>query len=207
VSNSAAQSGFSFLFAFLSIPIVQAVTDPHRSPDGEEIIVEPTSDAQHRRTFVAAGTMLVMGGGLAAGYGTFFVMAGRYLFPSGANRAWLFVTDAASIPPGGSLPFESPGGVKVTIKRQSERVAGDEIRSEEFVALSSICPHLGCRVHWEPQNNRFFCPCHNGVFDPEGHPVSGPPAAAHQSLPQYPLQIVDGGLYIEMPRESLGGSA
>lgn len=169
--------------------------------------VAPSDDATSRRWFVATGSTIAMATGLAAGYGTFFVMAGRYLYPSGANRVWLFVTDAARIPPGGSLPFESPGGVKVTIKRQAEAAPAREPHSDEFVALSSICPHLGCRVHWEPQNNRFFCPCHNGVFDPEGQPVSGPPAAAHQSLPQYPLQIVDGGLYIEMPRESLGGSA
>lgn len=147
-----------------------------------------------------------MVGGLASGYGTFFVMAGRYLYPSGADRTWLFVSDAAGVEPGSSLPFESPGGVKVTIKRRAEVGGAGEPRIEDFVALSSICPHLGCRVHWEPQNNRFFCPCHNGVFDPEGKPVSGPPALAHQSLPEYPLQIVEGALYIEMPRESLGSS-
>jgi Rieske Fe-S protein len=183
------------------------VSEPDRSHAGEAADAHATNDeAADRRAFVV-GSSIVMATGLAAGYGTFFVMAGRYLYPSGANRMWLFVTSAASVAPGDSLPFESPGGVKVTIKRQAEVAKPSEPQSDEFVALSSICPHLGCRVHWEPQNNRFFCPCHNGVFDPEGKPVSGPPAAAHQSLPQYPLQIVDGGLYIEMPRESFGGNA
>jgi Rieske Fe-S protein len=183
------------------------VNDFDRSVARESLAAAPSDDVAGRRSFVATSATIAMATGLAAGYGTFFVMAGRYLYPSGTNRVWLFVTDASSVAPGGSLPFESPGGVKVTIKRRAAVDEAGEARSEEFVALSSICPHLGCRVHWEGQNNRFFCPCHNGVFDPEGKPVSGPPATAQQSLPQYPLQIVDGGLYIEMPRESLGGNA
>ena len=77
--------------------------------------------------------------------------------------------------------------------------------AEDFVALSSTCPHLGCQVHWQPGEKRFFCPCHNGTFDPEGRALSGPPFEAGQSLGRYPLKIEDGVLFIEVPMEALPG--
>ncbi len=42
-------------------------------------------------------------------------------------------------------------------------------------ALSTTCTHLGCKTYWEPENDRFYCPCHEAVFDTEGNVVSGPP--------------------------------
>ncbi len=149
-----------------------------------------------------------MAGGLASGYGTFFAMAGRYFYPSRSNRAWIFVSDAASIAPGDSFPFQSPAGVAVTITRLAdESIPGKEPTTDSFLALSSVCPHLGCRVHWESNNQRFFCPCHNGVFAPDGKAIGGPPAADGQDLPHYALQVVDGALYIEMPISTIGKRA
>ena len=155
-----------------------------------------------RRRFLSATSTLVMAGGLAGGYGTFFAMAGRYFFPSDANKAWMFVAAAADVQPGDSIAFESPLGVRVVITRRSDVEEGTPAAAN-FLALSSICPHLGCRVHWEPHNDRFFCPCHNGVFDPSGKATGGPPAADGQDLPRYPLKVVDGALYIEMPLHSV----
>jgi Rieske Fe-S protein len=143
-----------------------------------------------------------MFGGLAAGYGTFAVMAGRYFFPVGDNKEWFFVSDAEGIQPGESVAFKSPAGVQVSITRRAD-VNEKSISAESFLALSSICPHLGCRVHWEPHNDRYFCPCHNGVFDKQGTAVSGPPAAAKQNLPRYPLMVSDGKLYIQMSSSSV----
>ncbi len=42
-------------------------------------------------------------------------------------------------------------------------------------ALSAICPHLGCIVPWDASRNAFVCPCHGGVFGPDGAYRSGPP--------------------------------
>ena len=177
--------------------------DPRPSESPRAADAEPSAaDLHDRRTALAAGSTLLMAGGLAAGYGTFFVMAGRYFFPSGANKAWMLVADAAGIQPGESMTFESPTGVRVSVTRRADS-AGKTPTAESFLALSSICPHLGCRVHWEPHNDRFFCPCHNGVFDPSGKATDGPPAADGQDLPRYPLKVVDGALYIEMPYRSV----
>jgi nitrite reductase/ring-hydroxylating ferredoxin subunit len=146
-------------------------------------------------TNAARGAML---GGLVAGYGTFGAFAGRYLLSSQSDRQWLFVSDVQGIRPGESRDFTSPTGVKVTIKRASESDARQAATVEQFAALSSVCPHLGCRVHWESQNQRFFCPCHNGEFDPDGRPTGGPVLAAGQHLSRYPLRIEGGLLFIEM---------
>ena len=80
--------------------------------------------------------------------------------------------------------------------------AGSEVTTgdvDDFIALSSTCPHLGCQVHWEAAHDRFFCPCHNGVFDPSGRGLSGPPGEAGLSLPSYNLRVDNGLLFIEVP--------
>ncbi len=138
-----------------------------------------------------------MAGGLVAGYGTFVAMAGRFLYPAGPSVVgWMYVARVDSLKPGDSLVYRAPSGATIVVARQ-----GDTGEADDFIALSSVCPHLGCQVHWESQNDRFFCPCHNGVFNPQGTATSGPPAAAGQSLARYPLSVVDGLLYIEVPLE------
>jgi len=140
-----------------------------------------------------------MAGGLAASYGAFAAIAARFLFPARASeKRWVYVTDLASIQAGTSLTFQSPVGHLIAISR-----LGEEARAEDFVAFSSVCPHLGCRVHWERQQNRFFCPCHNGAFNVSGHAISGPPKEAGQSLARYPIRVENGLLFIEVPLTEL----
>jgi nitrite reductase/ring-hydroxylating ferredoxin subunit len=139
--------------------------------------------------------------GLAAGYGTFGAVAARYLFPAKPReQVWLYVTLVSALKPGDSLVYRSPSGEKIAIARQG---AGETV--SDFIALSSTCPHLGCQVHWEGPKSRFFCPCHNGTFDPSGRATGGPPGEAGLSLPRYTLKIVEGLLYIQVPVEKLGG--
>ncbi len=158
----------------------------------------PADPAPDRRGFLSGASTLAMAGGLAAAYGTFGAMAGRFLYPAhGRPRAWVFVSELARLAPGASLAFRAPNGERVTIARQGS--SGDV---SDFVALSSTCPHLGCQVHWEAHHSRFFCPCHNGVFDPQGVGVAGPPGEAGQVLPRYPLMLEGGLLFIEVPVES-----
>lgn len=159
-----------------------------------------TADGSSRRTFLARAGELGMGAGLVASYGTFGAMAVRYLYPAKPDaKAWMYVADLASFAAGKSMVYTSPTGAPVVIARK-----GTAGTADDFIALSSTCPHLGCRVHWEGQNNRFFCPCHNGTFDPDGKATGGPPGDAKQSLPRYPLRVEAGLLYIEVPTERLG---
>ncbi len=136
-----------------------------------------------------------MAAGLLGGYGGFAAVAGRYLYPSRTDEVvWQFVAEVDGIGVGDSIRYRGPSGETINIARRSrDGGAGD------FIALSSTCPHLGCQVRWEAQNNRFFCPCHNGVFDPSGKAIAGPPGEAGQSLPRYELKVEGGLLHIAVP--------
>ncbi len=155
--------------------------------------------AEDRRKLLANVSTLAMAGGVATAYGTLATMGARFLYPSSPTTGnWLFVCEIGRLAPGQSLLYRTPAGATVAIARQRKGGGADD-----FVALSSTCPHLGCQVHWESQNDRFFCPCHNGAFDPSGKAIAGPPAAAGQSLERYPLRVENGLLYLDVPASQM----
>ena len=41
-------------------------------------------------------------------------------------------------------------------------------------AFSTVCPHLGCGIDWDPRAEQLICPCHHSVFAADGTCVSGP---------------------------------
>ena len=45
----------------------------------------------------------------------------------------------------------------------------------QISAVSAICPHLGCTVSWDTDRKQFVCPCHAGIFSPDGANLAGPP--------------------------------
>lgn len=139
----------------------------------------------------------LMTAGLAASYGTFAFFASKFLYPSSDGEgAWLFVCPVKKLARGESLIFKIPGGESVAVARN-----GDGETADDFVALSSTCPHLGCQVNWEAKNDRFFCPCHNGAFDRTGKATEGPPAQAGTDLARYDLQVERQLLYIRVKGE------
>ena len=142
--------------------------------------------------------------GLTAAYGTLAAYMGRFLFPARPPaKGWMFVTQADEVHEGDALLYRTPAGRTVNITRQGDGPSGGDAGAGGFLALSSTCPHLGCQVHWQPQNDRFFCPCHNGIFTPQGKAIGGPPGEAGQSLPRYALKVEQGLLYIEVALEEL----
>jgi Rieske Fe-S protein len=91
---------------------------------------------------------------------------------------------------------------RADVRRQTGWIVNDEqltvyVLTDDgrtYIALSNVCTHLGCRVRWVEGEQRFFCPCHNGVFDKQGRVVSGPPPRA---LDPYPVKVEAGQLYIQ----------
>lgn len=154
---------------------------------------------ESRRTFLSTAGTACMMGGLAAGYGTLGYCTLRFLTPdsSDENLDWQFVGTLASLKDIVSQEFTASSGVKIVIARAAD------VAESGFLALSSVCPHLGCQVFWEAAKDRFFCPCHNGIFDAGGKATGGPPADANQSLTQYPTKIHNGALYVKAPLETL----
>ena len=158
-----------------------------------------TGDGRDRRTFLEKSSKAAMAAGLVGGYGGLGAVALRYLYPARPeDLSWQFVLRLDEIEVGGAVLYEGPSGETINIARQDRNGTADD-----FVALSSTCPHLGCQVRWEAQNNRFFCPCHNGVFDPSGVATGGPPGEAGQRLAEYPLRVEGGLLHIAVPMRRL----
>lgn len=49
--------------------------------------------------------------------------------------------------------------------------------------FSSVCPHLGCAVAYEPGDNQYHCPCHKSAFGLDGAKITGPSKRGLDSLP------------------------
>lgn len=64
-----------------------------------------------------------------------------------------------------------------------------DIVNINFVILSPICPHLGCRPVWHDEANRFQCPCHGSQFAFSGEHLAGP---APRGMDPLPLQEQSG---------------
>jgi cytochrome b6-f complex iron-sulfur subunit/menaquinol-cytochrome c reductase iron-sulfur subunit len=53
---------------------------------------------------------------------------------------------------------------------------------DTVVALSAVCPHLGCAISWAADGG-FACPCHDSAFAPDGARLSGPSPRGMDPLP------------------------
>jgi nitrite reductase/ring-hydroxylating ferredoxin subunit len=62
-----------------------------------------------------------------------------------------------------------------------------------LVAYSDVCTHLSCAVLYQTREKRFYCPCHEGMFDAyTGEPIAGPPT---RPLPLIELAVRGGVVY------------
>lgn len=67
-------------------------------------------------------------------------------------------------------------------------------RSDDRIsAFDPACTHLGCRIKWNEDKDRYFCPCHGGVFGSDGRVISGPPPKA---LEEHPVKIEKGKIWV-----------
>ena len=131
---------------------------------------------------------IAMVAGLVVSYGTAALYGLRYVFgrQEPARKFSVLVAAVSDVPEGGSLLREDLSGRKFLLVRREGNVR----------AFSTVCTHLGCQVHWKPGEKTFFCPCHNGVFDADGNPVSGPPPAP---LAQNPVTVRGSSIFVTMP--------
>ena len=56
-------------------------------------------------------------------------------------------------------------------------------RNGQLGAVSPVCTHLGCLVHWNTTEKSWDCPCHGSRFDPHGRVLNGPAVAALEAKP------------------------
>ena len=131
---------------------------------------------------------------LAAAYSLFAVRAIQFVFPERKSfrKTRIFLAFTSDIPQGESKSIPMPSGDQLLLS-STRRV--DPNKRNTYVAFSSSCPHLGCRVHWDSLTERFLCPCHQGVFNAKGLAISGPPAQSGSNLKHYPVEVSGNSIY------------
>ena len=64
-----------------------------------------------------------------------------------------------------------------------------------YKVFSGVCTHLGCIVRWEENKSRFYCPCHQGIFNKQGEVTGGPPP---RSLDEYQVELDNNLVFIKI---------
>jgi len=60
------------------------------------------------------------------------------------------------------------------MKLEGEHLAVYKNKTGDVQAVSAICPHMGCTVHWNNFEKSWDCPCHGSRFNTEGEVLEGP---------------------------------
>ena len=76
--------------------------------------------------------------------------------------------------------------------------------ADKVIALSAVCPHLGCAVGWDMAQKNFLCPCHDSRFEADGPKMGGP---AERGLDPLPVDVKDGRLQLTWVRFKMGTSS
>lgn len=83
-----------------------------------------------------------------------------------------------------SLEQLNPGeGGVITIEKEKYAVYRDE--TGDLHALTPVCQHMGCIVHWNNAEKTWDCPCHGGRYSCYGEVITGPP---RKPLSEKPIQ-------------------
>lgn len=149
-----------------------------------------------RRDFMGV-SILVMGSVIGLG---FLIPAIAYIIGPALQRKesqeWIRLGSTSKVETGVPTLF------KVKIEEQTGWIVNEEELSvyvltdngRDYIAMTNICSHLGCRVRWIADENKFFCPCHNAIFDERGLVVSGPPP---KPLFRYNVKVEEDQLFIK----------
>ncbi len=158
-----------------------------------------------RRNFLDIITVLVLGviGLLLLVPAIWYLLAP--LRQRGGKRELVFVANLADLPKGEwkllSLELVQADGWRQTKTRHSVWVRRDGDTEKDISVKSSICPHLGCPVNWNPDKNEFVCPCHGGIFDASGQKIGGPPPRALDPLE---FEVRSGKLWVRWQDFKIG---
>lgn len=95
------------------------------------------------------------------------------------------IAQVDEVPPGRALYFHYPG--------PDDQAVLLNLPGRGLVGYSQKCTHLACSVYYQEEQERLFCPCHDGAFSAEtGEPVAGPPQRA---LPRIRLEVRGNTIY------------
>jgi Rieske Fe-S protein len=150
------------------------------------------SNQPGRRAFLLLVPFGVIGGILVSVLSAAF----KFLRPSGSSSSvtWLNVVPLSEIKGDKPVPHtvisEQSAGWAIT--KEEHRVYVLPVKNNQV--LSAVCPHEGCEVAWEEQNQVFACPCHESSFAADGSKIDGP---ARRGLDPLPARVENGTLQIQ----------
>jgi menaquinol-cytochrome c reductase iron-sulfur subunit len=148
-----------------------------------------------RRSFLNIATWAV-GGLISMGLG---IPAVAYIIgpaiKNNKTQNWIKLGSTSKVELG------TPALFKAKVERQTGWIVDEEQLSvyiltedgRDFIGMSNICTHLGCRVRWISDRQQFYCPCHDGVYDKQGNVISGPPP---RPLDRYELKVDDKQIFM-----------
>ena len=84
------------------------------------------------------------------------------------------------------LNEELSNGVALVIK--------DPTNAEKLIAVNPTCPHAGCTVTWESDQQKFLCPCHDSEFSSSGEVLEGP---ATEPLASYEVKLEGDSILVK----------
>lgn len=154
---------------------------------------QPSGDVRwrlSRRELLQAG--LGAAAGLAAGGVGAALIGGRRRAPIGDDAGlvagegfWAEVARVEDVPPGTAIRFSTPAFDGFVVND------GGTVR-----ALSSVCTHMGCTLHYRPDWQDLRCPCHGASFDLAGRLANGRVAwrssgSYRGDAQAYPIELPD----------------
>jgi Rieske Fe-S protein len=78
--------------------------------------------------------------------------------------------------PGARTALDVPRGEGRVVVVDGERIAVSRDAQGKVCAVSAVCTHMGCIVHWNGAEKSWDCPCHGSRFDCHGALLDGPAA-------------------------------
>ncbi|HEX8874995.1 MAG TPA: FAD-dependent oxidoreductase [Nitrosospira sp.] len=80
-----------------------------------------------------------------------------------------YVTDRKTIP-----LSQLTSGEGAIVEFENESLAAYRDTSGALFAVSPVCTHMKCKVHWNSVETSWDCPCHGSRFAPDGTVIEGP---------------------------------
>jgi menaquinol-cytochrome c reductase iron-sulfur subunit len=157
---------------------------------------QPINRSMGRRNFLVRAIVAIQAtiGAIVA-----FIIGSATLAPSFSARedTWLRAVDLDTLPENQPVPVTLRVSRSDGYSQVVDRTVVYLVRTgdQKVRALQSTCTHLGCRTSYDRKSKLILCPCHGGVFDAEGHVVSGPPPAP---LPTLSTRIEDGQVLVQV---------
>ena len=101
------------------------------------------------------------------------VKGGKTILEEVGQMAKALVKDYLTHRQAEELSSLAPGDSAI-VKVEGETFAAYRAPDGELFAVSSVCTHMGCKVHWNSVETSWDCPCHGSRFRPDGTVIEGP---------------------------------